>query len=259
MKWSVCVTTCPREQGYYLEQTLSSLFKAGFEDPIVYAEPNSVVPEWFSGQVVHRRKKYGDWSNWATGVFDLLHSEVDTDYFLLIEDDVIFCKSFKKYIEHSLSFLGDFASLSLYTPSVYHKVNFRGFHNELKDHRTLSTVAIIVKKNMLINFFSDYDVQRHRFENIFPEFEERYWCLNVDPKNSIKDAVIGKWASKKNLPIYYHTPSLAEHIGEHSNISSKNNSVEFGRKSFDFVGEDFDTSEWLNEPVLVKKYAKYLM
>ena len=48
-KWTVGVITAPREQGYYLDQTLRSLHNAGWEDVTVFAEPGSVIPENFEG------------------------------------------------------------------------------------------------------------------------------------------------------------------------------------------------------------------
>ena len=71
--------------------------------------------------------------------------------------------------------------------------------------------------------------------------------------------MIGQWAGRNNFPIFYHTPSLAEHIGHSSTLVDDLPSVENARKSLDFVGEDTDISDWLNEPVSCKRHAKLLM
>lgn len=251
MKWTVGIITAPRETDNYLPTTLESLKNCGFENPVVFAEPGSQVPA--NTTVVYRRKKFGDWTNWATGLYELLLSEPDTDLFLMTEDDAIFCHEFKIYIEYAIQDLKDFGSISLYTPSTFRRCNFRGFHNGLKGMETWSTVTVIMTRDKVISFFSDADVQKHRFENIFGVNEKFWRCPRTDPKNSIKDAVIGKWAFKNNLPIYYHTPSLAEHIGKYSTLTDQLSEVSNGRMSYDFVGEKFSLKPWLENPVEIRK------
>jgi hypothetical protein len=256
IKWTVGVITSPRQGISYLEQTLDSLRRAGWNEPIVFAEPGSSPSNSYT---IIRRKQYGDWTNWATGLYELLLSEPDTDYFLMAEDDVIFCKDSKTYLEYAMPQLGDFGSLSLYTPSIRSRNNFRGFHNELQGHNTWSTVTVIMSRSKVISFFADVDTQRHRFEDIF-ELGEEYWCCpKTDPKNSIKDAVIGHWAEKNQFPIYYHTPSLAEHIGDLSTLTEQSSTIANGRKSLDFVGEDFNLSEWFKLPINVRSKPSVIL
>lgn len=253
MKWTVGVITAPRSADY-LSQCLGSLKNAGWDSPIVFAEPGSSIPAATTSIV--RRKTYGDWTNWATGLFELLLSEPNTDYFLMAEDDAVVCAGAKHYLEHVLPQLGEFASLSLYTPSVYHKPRFVGFHNELGGHRTWSTVTVVMHRQKAISFFSDPDVQRHRFENIF-DVEDGFWsCNKVDPQNSIKDAVIGQWAAKHCWPVYYHTPSLAQHIGVVSTITDEDSTIENGRQALDFVGCDADLGNLINGPVNVRRHVQ---
>lgn len=219
-KWAVGVITTPRNNGYYLDHTLCSLKNAGWSDIVIFAEPNSSIPEDFQGHVVHRRKQYGDWTNWATGFYELLLSNHEADLFLMSEDDALYQTDTMVRIEEAVTRLGEFASLSLYTPKKYHKPHYSGFHNECHDWETLSTVSVVMTKEMAISFFSSKMVQKHRFENILSDVGDiNYGCV-CDPKNSIKDAVIGRWASRLNLPIYYHTPSFVQHIGHDSTIAS---------------------------------------
>ena len=120
IKWTVGVITAPRKQGYYLGQTLRSLCNAGWVNIVVFAEPDSQIPDDFSGHVVWRRKQYGDWTNWASGLYELFLSEPDTDYFFMVEDDALICQGAKQYLEHTIDLLGDFGSLSiLFSSSVF--------------------------------------------------------------------------------------------------------------------------------------------
>jgi hypothetical protein len=266
MKWSVGLITSPRENAYYLDKTLNSLEKAGFNESVIFAEPASVIPESFKGHVVHRRKKYGDWTNWATGLYELLLSEPDSDYFLMMEDDAILCSGTKQYLEYALPRLGNFASLSLYTSSKYYQKNrSRMFHNECRGKNTWSTVAIVMSHSSVLGLFSDSDVQKHRFFDIF-DVQKGYWNVKASygqgrtsvtdcVGNTIKDAVIGRWAEKNNLPVYFHTPSLAEHIGRISTLTDDDSTPENGRMSMDFPGEDFDASIWVDKKVSIKRFV----
>lgn len=253
-KWTVGVTTAPRPQ-HYLDQTLSSLSEAGFEDITIFAEPDTPIPETFSGPIVHRPKRYGDWTNWATGFYELLLSHPESDLFLMTEDDVIINRFAKTYLESAFPTLKEFASLSFYTPSKYAKKEFKGFHNELKGEFIWSTVTVIMTRKQAISFFSSSLVQRHRFEDIFDKPDTFWCCPNTDPRNSIKDAVIGKWAESQQLPVYYHTPSLAEHIGHQSLLTNQEASVENSRKSLDFIGQDTNILDWCSE-IKVRHLAK---
>ena len=269
-KWTVGVITAPREQGYYLDRTLASLNKAGWSDINVFAEPGSSIPEGFGGHVIRRRKKYGDWTNWATALYELFLSEPDTDYYFMLEDDALLCSGARAYLDYALPTLGPMASMSLYTPSKYHRPSRnRVFHNECRGKRTWSTVTVVMPHSSVLSFFSDPDVQRHRFFDIF-EVKEGYWnnkasygmgrtsvtdCVG----NTIKDAVIGQWAEKNKLPVYYHTPALAEHIGNFSTLTEDDATPENGRMSKDFVGEDFDVSVWVGEEVSVRRSAVPLL
>jgi hypothetical protein len=264
MKWTIGITTAPRDQGYYLDQTLKSLSGAGFDNPVVFAEPGSIIPPDFNGHVVKRRKKYGDWTNWATGLYELFLSEPSTDFFLMLEDDALLSTGLRNYLEYSLPYLGEFASLNLYTSSKYFcSKKIRMFHNECQGKRTWSTVAVVMSHNAVLSFFSDKDVQKHRFFDIF-KVKEGFWNVNASygmgrssevdcVGNTVKDAVIGQWAERLALPVFYHTPSLVEHIGEFSTLTDDVSSVENGRMSFDFVGKNFDVSCWVGEEVKVRR------
>jgi hypothetical protein len=209
--------------------------------------------------VVFRRKQYGDWTNWASGLYELFLSEPDTDYFFMAEDDALVCRGAKQYLEATLPHLGDFASVSIYTPAKYQNKS-RGFFNCCTGMETWSTVTVIMSHASVWRFFSDPDVQKHRFEDIFKvktewwlktplaSYGQGYTSVIDTVGNTVKDAVLGKWALKNELPIYYHTPALAEHIGYYSTLTDDVAEVENSRMTADFVGEDF-VPDWPSQIV----------
>jgi hypothetical protein len=239
MKWTVGIISTSRKDGaYYLDRTLVSLKNAGWDlsQVVIYAEPGAYAPPDFPGYVVNRRKQYGDWTNWACGLYELLLTEPNTDYFFMIEDDVIVCKGSKDYLEKHIRSLEPFGTVSLYCGQNYYMPDFVGFHNECRDWRTWPAQTMVFTRKGVISFYSDERVQRHRFEHTIPiPFEEVPWGVDVDPLNSVKDAVMGMWAAKNKLPMYYHSPSLAQHIGIQSSLTPEKE-VHIAP---DFVGEDF--------------------
>jgi len=51
------------------------------------------------------------------------------------------------------------------------------------------------------------------------------------------DAIVGRWASDVKLDCWYHTPSLAQHIGL-KNSALGDNLVTDLREAYDFIGEE---------------------
>ena len=244
LKWAVGVVTSPRKTGYYLDQTLRSLKNAGFDDMVIFAEPNSIIPETFEGHVVSRRKQYGDWTNWASGLYELFLSEPDAEYYLMVEDDCLWCKNTKSYLDYSLPKLPKFAYASLYTPKDYHYPNMRGFHNVYRGRDTWSTVTVVISRDSVSDFLGHPKTMSHRTDFYGSKHE-----------NSSKDCVLASWAGQKYLPIYFHSPSLAEHIGVHSTLvwSEDHDYDETNYpQSKDFLGEQKDVSEWVDEPLTIR-------
>lgn len=235
LKWAVGVITAPRKKGYYLDKTLSSLGAAGWDSIVVFAEPNSPIPSDFTGDVVRRRKQYGDWANWATAFYELLMSEPDADYYFIAEDDGLFCRGCREYLERTMPQLGKIGTVSPYCPGRYHVPDFVGYHNECHGSLTWSTLTVIMPHSSAVSFISDPNVQRHRFVDVFAN-DDIIWGFDVDPKNSAKDAIIGQWAKRNGLPMYYHTPCLASHIGTDSTLSDKQTTWENLAK--DFIGQE---------------------
>jgi hypothetical protein len=185
----------------------------------------------------------------------------------MLEDDVILCQA-KPYLEYAIPKLGEFATISLYTPSIYAKKS-RCFHNECHSNRRIrswSTVTIIMRREQVIDFFSDHDVQSHRFKDIdkvltpgkHASYGRGFTSLVDMVGNTIKDVVIGDWAHKKQLPTYYHSPALAEHIGEFSTLTEDECTVQNGRMTKDFVS-NADLSKWLEQPIPKLKSPQVLL
>lgn len=233
MKCAIGISSAQRMVNY-VDRTVASLAVAGWDDVTIFAEPESPA----SGTVVRRPKQYGDWTNWYCGLFELVQTHHDADYFAMFEDDVVVCKNVRKYVEGILPHLGNFASLSLYTPGIYSRPSPRLLHNECRQEETVSTLTVIFPASSVLSFLA-YNVGHRSSGRVF---------FGKDRSNTGKDIVLGLWAFHENLPIYYHSPSLAQHIGLESTLPVELNREE-KRFATDFVGEDFDALSLLAYPL----------
>ena len=254
VKWTVGVVTTPRQSEYYLNDTLESIKNSGWDCINLFAEPDSKIPSNFDDNLVKRSKKYGNWTNWVCGLFELFMNNPNSDYFIMFEDDIVLCHNIKPYLEYCLPELVPFASISLYTPS-YYCVPKRCFHNECRGWNTYCTQTVVMSKKSVNKFLTNYNVIAHRTgETACPKTADITSKTWPEYKNTCKDGIIGRWAKEENLPIYYHSPSLVEHIGEDSSLKDQPAKI-FSQHhtSKDFVGEDFNASNWIGKPIKVHK------
>lgn len=229
MRWSAALQTCPRGN---IDDVVQGICRAGWTELSIYAEPKSVTPEGFCGDVYEWPRRLGDWTNWIAGLFVMFSSNPTSDYFVIFEDDIQILPNTRIYLEYLLPKLGDFGALSLYTPArqtfptqrypVLHDERWRGF-------RFWGGQAIVFSYDSLAEFLGSPDVLRYR---------------RRDKSNGHKDTVLGIWAKRLSLPLYNHTPSLVEHL---PGISLNNNTP---HESFDF-DEGIDVLQWIGKPLTI--------
>lgn len=232
MNWTVGITAAPRSGEVYLQQTIQSAAK-NFQDIHVFAEPILEKP----GDVIFHQhgEQFGDWSNWLCALFSLLITRPKTDYFLMMEDDVSLCNNLAYYLEGLIPQIGRFAALSIYTPERYRRYG-RYIHNECHGVQTWGSQALIFGRHEAVRFLSSPEVLLHR------TYGESY--RGRDISNARKDAIIGMWSEREQLPLYFHSPSLAQHTGR---ISSMGNE---GHQSV-YVGTNFDAMQLVEEPLVI--------
>jgi hypothetical protein len=71
--------------------------------------------------------------------------------------------------------------------------------------------------------------------------------LLSDARQSAVDGIIGKWARRQGVDVFFCYPSLADHIGDTSTIHPKapNDGT---RRSSTFVGKVYDATDLLAVP-----------
>lgn len=224
IEWGVGLTVSPRKDSV-LDQTLSSIRGGGWRTIAIFAEPGTLIPAFPDVVTVERPYFYGSWTNWICSWFELFTRYPKAGAYIIFEDDVVVCRNARRYLERSFPILGDFGSISIYTPEK-HKKNVPPFtfHDESYfGQHVWGTQAIVFSRASLHRFLSNSEVLNH---------------LNhgFGRKNRHRDMRLGAWAYEMGETLYYHTPSLADHAGTPSTLLSS------PHQSGDFVGVNFDAA-----------------
>jgi len=203
MELAIGMITSPRHN-LDPNSSISELRSGGFLEPVhVFCEPGT--PEIHSDDtvVVHRnasrRGVVGNWSHCLRWLYD----NSCASHLLVVEDDVVFCGGARSALEHGLASIGTFGFLSLYTPKrdaglVGHGIGW-----------------------MLANRGRDaWGTQAMCFNR--PSAEVLLGCSRLHVEDQLRgptDSIVCECFLNRNIPCYYHNPSLADHIGRVSTIN----------------------------------------
>ena len=103
MEWAYGVTTVPsRVKDGLLIRTLSSLYKAGFEDPRLFVDGKiaiAMVYNRFMLQVTMHTPKIGAYGNWIVSLLELYMRNPKADMYVMFQDDILAAKNLREYLE----------------------------------------------------------------------------------------------------------------------------------------------------------------
>jgi GT2 family glycosyltransferase len=251
VEWAIGITTAPRNE-YTLSRTVNSLTAAGFDDWLVFAEPNSVLGEPVTiSRVVQRPNtitdarfdvsasagRFGVWRHYVQTLADLLAWKPNADAIMIVQDDVVFCRDLKPFLERELWPSDNVGVVSLWASSQYETER-----TELKrilDPHLIGALAYVfpraVVEEMLTHEMSlDWRGAARAHATAIPE--EKTAC----------DAWVGVLLKKIRREVFYYTPSLAQHSAETSSIGNGSNTG--FRGSLKFIGENTSAFSWVADP-----------
>lgn len=229
--WAVGLQTCPRP-GADPIRMLDRLAAAGWENPIVFGEPGT--PQLPGHDQITWPTRAGDWAGWLSAVSYLRATRPQADFYAMFEDDIALCRNVRPYLDRWLSRLPDWGAISLYVPDIYHRrLGFRPIlveQGRRNGWMLWGAQALVFSRDSLTTLLRSDDAFNYRNR---PEGRN----------NTNKDCVVGRWAAADQVNIYYHGPSLVQHLNLPSLISS------VPHQAADFPGPDFDATT-LNDPVI---------
>lgn len=228
--WAIGITVSPRpKENQYYTRTIDSVIRAGWKNPHLFIEPDTELAErHLELPRIDRKEKYGCWKNWFEGLKELVEIYPDADCYGMIQDDVVFCRGVRVFLEKVLWPNVDVGLVSVFTPSHYTE-DKPGFYRRNYGGKLW----------MAQTFFFPPDRAKNCINHAV--------CTGHDGDRNI-DNIIGRWLYRIRKPPYYFSPSLSQHIGETSTLWNNNLNQAKGRKSAkDFVGEDYDISHGMTD------------
>jgi hypothetical protein len=223
--WAVGVTTAPRTNST-LMRCLASLRTAGWEEVRLFAEAGSQIPSNVSDiPVTWRESIVGAWPNFYLALAELYLREPRADAYFMVQDDTVFCRNLRGFLEASLWPAEKLGLLSVFCSAACTQAG-TGFLSVDGTQGLFGAQAYIFPNASLRLLLSHPETIAHRLRG------------ETDGMAMI-DVVVGEWATKLKLPVLCHNPSLADHIGDTSTIWP-GAQLTGRRAARDFVGEDFD-------------------
>ncbi len=204
-EWAVGMTTAPRRQET-IALCLDSLLRAGWSMPRLFVDSGADIARRFAHlPVTLHEPALGAWPNYYLGLAELLMREPAADAYLMVQDDGLFYdrEDLRQYLEAVLWPDWPIAAVSLYCPMVYTKPD-AGWHR-LEGRWVYGAVGFVFPRPSAQRLIADLGVLGHRWS------ERNEGLANID-------VVIGKWAERNKLPLYYPTPSLVQHVGDTSTL-----------------------------------------
>jgi hypothetical protein len=204
-QWAVGVTTAPRGQPT-LEECLTSLASAGWNDPRLFVDGDAALPPRCADlDQTCRSHRVGAWPSYYLALAELMMRQPEADAFLLVQDDVVFAEGFfvRGYLEDVLWPGKKPGIVSLLCPHPYTKPD-PGWY-PFDDDWIWGAQAFAFSREAAQGFLTDSRVLQHRYTRHRNPLADIDWC-------------VGQWAKRQRQPIYYPTPSLVQHVGQISSL-----------------------------------------
>ena len=221
VSWAVGITTAPRREAT-LSRCLQSIADCGWDDIHLFIDGEVEVPESFQSlpQTI-RRPPAGAWRNFYLSVVELLRRTPQADAIMLVQDDALWPSHLpmREYLSQI-----SWPECGRYIVSPYccadYTADVPGWHRFAEVWR-YGAVAIIFSRQAAEEFLADSVViERCRSE-----------------RQAGIDDVIGEWAQRTHIDIFFSTPSIVQHIGDVSTLWPTSRAVGLRRASR-FLGDE---------------------
>lgn len=243
MKWVYGITTVAERRDSLLPRTLRSLSAAGFPTPRLFIDGAENIEPWkhFNLPITARYPKVRAFGNWVLSLAELLLRDGNADRYAIFEDDVLFTRNLRQYLE-ALPFPKR-GFWNLYTRQPGHQLappspNYRGWY--LSNQKGKGALGLIFNRDGVLDLLSHKEHVISR-----PIHASDGWQWRTD--TAIIEAM-----SQLGYKEYIHAPSLTQHTGIRSTIPrpKKRGGEEYKKwlphtMAISFPGEEFDATELL--------------
>lgn len=204
MNLAVGITSTYQRMENLLAETRASIERAGF----VYYE-------------IFIDDRLTPFGNWIVGLWRLRILHPRATRYLMLQDDLLACGGLRKYLERmKLPFRG---YLNLYTAEENEPTETRQRTWHKAKHHGVGAVALMFDSVAVTKLLSSKRVAT--------------WNQSSGGRKGI-DYVVSTAMKDVGYVEYVHSPSLVQHVGDHSTLGE-----ERIRRAISFPGEDFDCSK----------------
>jgi hypothetical protein len=232
IKWAVGMTTVPQRSELRL-RTLESLHAAGFSDIVFFFDgkfPGNFVSD--DHNRVIRKRPLGPLGNWLLGLQELFIRQPDADRYLMVQDDVVFVKNLRPYLDRAhfnpMCYWNLYCSKSNDEHVGMGCVPGRGFHHSnQKGHGAVALCFDNAGCRKLL--------QSEAWAEAMTSGTDRAWKF-IDANVVM---AFTRWGGKELV----YWPSLCQHVGEESTCGNVKKDALWTAPSF--PGEEWDAMEWL--------------
>ena len=162
------------------------------------------------------------------GLTELYQRDPRADAYMMVQDDTVFCRGVREFLEAELWPSERAGMVSVYCPEPYERAE-RGWVQVPATDGLIGALTCIFPNAAGRAMLAHPAVVEHRLRGA------RRGLIDTD-------GAVGRWAAQAAMPVYYHSPSLAQHIGDASTVWP--GAPNAGRRhSSNFTGEAFDARE----------------
>lgn len=204
--WAVGMTTAPRKKPT-VSTALSTAVRAGFTDGILFAEPDSLIPDLQGWRLVQRESTLGAFGNSMLALAELYYRNPTADAYLMLQDDIEFIDAdVKAYLESVLWIGKNTAAVSLFTSNAYAQKSPGWYHFERQQWRW-GACAWMFPNAFVRAVLADRSVIDH--------------AANPRTGKRLVDHTIASYIRRQRNFVYFPWPSIVQHIGDTSTIWSE--------------------------------------
>lgn len=219
-KWAYGVTTVPQRKGDLLPKTLRSLVDAGFDKSRLFVDGAKEGFDSFGLDVTYRYPRIRTYGNWVLSLAELYIREPGAQLYAVFQDDVVFCRNIRQYLERSS--YPAMGYWNLYTVPANQKLvppGTQGWYRSNQHGR--GALALVFSRDTVLTLLT----HQHMVER--PLDSMRGWRT--------VDGGIVTAMKKAGHSEYVHNPSLVQHAGDYSTMRSP-----IHKKATSFKGSEFD-------------------
>ena len=238
MKTAVAVISAPRIEPT-VEQTVQSLLDTGFrrENIMIFTEPgvliDSPVDKVFRPNAISRllpdlepspQGVFGNFQNYAQTLSDLRFQHPDADFYLIVEDDSLFCNDVRDFCER-LNWMPEWGAVSLYTPTLrgYTKPGDQPDIRRVVRDNHVGCLAILFPQRVLVNILRSAAILGLKWQGGHGQAGCQPW------ERKASDAWIGHMIRYHGVELMCVTHSLVHHYCPDSLKETGNSSLGNGR------------------------------